>query len=326
MKRIAIIGAGLSGLVAARQFDQRHEAVVFEKSRGVGGRIATRSADDWEFDHGAQFFTARSRRFRQFLKPAIRAGRVALWNATFAEFNGSDRTALRPWESHSPHYVGAPRMNALPQFLADGIDIRLKTTVAGLTGSGGRWRLHDASGLDLGEYDWVVSTAPAAQTAALLPPDSPLAVVARERRQSGCYALMLGFDVPLALEWHAALVKNAPISWISVNSSKPGRGSSFAIVVHSRNAWADEHMESDPRAVQEALLDAASQVLGLDASSARHIDLHRWRYANIDRQPVVRQVDPERRLAACGDWFVRGRIEGAFTSAEALVAELNQLI
>ena len=53
--RIAVIGAGLSGLAAARRvIAQGHDAVVFEKSRGLGGRLATRRTDDgMPLDHGA---------------------------------------------------------------------------------------------------------------------------------------------------------------------------------------------------------------------------------------------------------------------------------
>ena len=70
MRRVAVIGAGLSGL-AARELSESSEVTVFEKSRGYGGRMATRYGGDFEFDHGAQFFTARSAEFQEFLEPLI---------------------------------------------------------------------------------------------------------------------------------------------------------------------------------------------------------------------------------------------------------------
>ena len=59
MKKIAIIGAGISGLTLAHQLKAHADIVVFEKARGVGGRMSTRYGDQFEFDHAAQFFTAR---------------------------------------------------------------------------------------------------------------------------------------------------------------------------------------------------------------------------------------------------------------------------
>ena len=52
-KNIAIIGAELSGLSLA-SFLKDHAAIsIFEKARGVGGRMSTRYTDDFQFDHGA---------------------------------------------------------------------------------------------------------------------------------------------------------------------------------------------------------------------------------------------------------------------------------
>jgi renalase len=51
---IAVIGAGLSGLTFAQQFKNQDSLILVEKSRGVGGRLATRRWDDARFDHGTQ--------------------------------------------------------------------------------------------------------------------------------------------------------------------------------------------------------------------------------------------------------------------------------
>ena len=55
--QLAVIGAGVAGLVAARALRQRRPELalaVFEKSRGLGGRVATRRREGFAFDHGAQ--------------------------------------------------------------------------------------------------------------------------------------------------------------------------------------------------------------------------------------------------------------------------------
>lgn len=74
-------------MVIARRLGVSAEITVFEKSRGVGGRIATRYAGEFEFDHGAQFFTARTPGFRRFLQPLIDNGVVANWTARFVEID-----------------------------------------------------------------------------------------------------------------------------------------------------------------------------------------------------------------------------------------------
>ena len=69
--KIAIIGAGLAGLTAASHLISAGFRVdLVEKSRGAGGRMATRRETWASLDLGAQYFTARS--------PAFRA-QVASW-------------------------------------------------------------------------------------------------------------------------------------------------------------------------------------------------------------------------------------------------------
>lgn len=324
MAKIAIIGAGLAGLVVARGLQAVHDVTVFEKSGGVGGRMATRYAGDLEFDHGAQFFTARSEAFRDYLAPLIEAGVVADWPARFAEFRGGELASTRHWTESYAHYVGVPRMNAVGKWLAGNLQVVLDTPVGSMSRRDGLWHLYDVGGTLLGHFDWVILTAPAPQSAELAGASTTVGSYATSVQMQGCYALMLGMENLPGLPWQAALVRNADISWISLNSSKPGRPAKIAFVVHSTNAWADQHLDAPAADVRRHMLEQFSMVTGIDASSACHLDLHRWRYANLPRQGgEAFLVDPDRSLAACGDWFVRGRVEAAFSSAFALLRALD---
>ena len=327
MRRVAVIGAGLSGLVAARELCESNDVTVFEKSRGYGGRMATRYAAGFEFDHGAQFFTARSVEFQQFLEPLVAHGVVDCWRPTVADLYRHTVTATADWDDAIPHYVGAPRMNAIGRYLADGLTIRQNTAVAQLDRIADGWSLADSEGNALGSFDWIVCAVPAAQTAALVPADSQLNDMARTVQMRACYALMLGFEQPLALPWQVALVQGADISWISVNSSKPQRADRFTLVVHSTNAYADANLDTDLTAVQDHLLGETSEVAAINCDQASFSQLQRWRYANVDKKagPAC-LVDAEMQLAGCGDWFRYGRVEAAFLSGLEVAEKLRGLI
>ena len=324
MSRIAVVGSGLSGLVVARDLARNHDVTIFEKSRGVGGRMATRNAGDFEFDHGAQFFTARTDAFRKFLEPFIETGVVSVWRPTFAELRGAEMSGIRQWDVSMPHYVASPGMNALAKTLARDLDVRNGVTISPAQRSNGHWSLSDAEGAQLGSFDWVIITTPAAQTAVLAREHPGLREIAEDAEMLGCFALMLGFDKPRHLPWQAALVRDADISWLSVNSSKPDRAANFTMVAHSTNAWAQAHMDDDIDIVQAHLVAEVSRVTGADCDNATHCDVQRWRYANIDRQRGPEYfLDAAERIAACGDWFIRGRVEAAFSSAQALLGAIR---
>ena len=62
---IVIVGAGLTGIMAARTLtDKGYEVLLIDKGKSVGGRMATRRIGGGKVDHGAQFFTVRTERFQ----------------------------------------------------------------------------------------------------------------------------------------------------------------------------------------------------------------------------------------------------------------------
>lgn len=324
MSRVAIVGAGLAGLTVARHIGDSAQAVVFEKSRGPGGRMATRRAPPFAFDHGAQFFTANEPAFIAAVRSWQQAGVVKIWQPRFAELDRRTVVAERDWDAEHPHFVGTPGMNEIGRYLSSGLDVRLQTPVESVNPRGSGWQLIAADGADLGVFDWLIVTAPATQAAALLPESFAHHRALSETQMQGCFALMLGFNQPRQLPWQAALVHNADISWVSVNSSKPDRPAPFTLVAHSTNAYADAQMDEPLESLQQHLCAELRDVTGIDAKHADFCQLHRWRYANIAAQSgSAALIDAERRLAACGDWCIRGRIESAFSSAMTLAEYLR---
>lgn len=323
MKKIAVIGAGMAGISFARALQPSATITLFDKSRGIGGRLSTRRAGDYAFDHGAQFFTARSEAFQQTIQPLVAQGIVAAWNPIIASFDGATLKNTTQWQH--PHYVGVPGMSAVGKALAEGLDVHRQTRIAAIKRAGDGWRLADDQQQDLGCFDWVVSAAPAEQTAALMPSSFAHQAVVTGRHMQPSFALMLGFQQPLALDFDVAKVTNSAVSWLAVNSSKPGRKPGYSVLVHADHQWAAQHLEEDREAVIAALCDHTSRLLGHDVATANHIDLHRWRYAIIDpQQGSGFLLDRKQRLAACGDWCVGGRVEAAFQSGIQLAEALSQ--
>jgi predicted NAD/FAD-dependent oxidoreductase len=325
--RVAVIGAGLAGLVLGHELKDDASITIFDKSRGTGGRMATRYAGERDFDHGTQFFTTRSAGFRAFAEKLAAAGVVARWDARFAELDRSRVQAIRGWQKDDPHYVGVPRMNSVGRHLAASLDVRTNTAVTAIIADEDRWRLIDRDGDSLGDFDWVVSTAPAAQTAALLPASFSGIDRVSTTQMLACFALMIGLETPLDLPWQAALVHDADLSWVSVNSSKPGRPPGYALLAHARNSWANEHIDRPLDDVRRHLVSELEAIIGESLAGVVHVDVHRWRYANIDRQSgELSLLDAQRKLAACGDWCIRGRVEAAYRSATDLASRVRDLL
>ena len=283
--------------------------------------MATRYAGAYEFDHGAQYFTSNSDRFGAFLAERSGEGLVAQWPEKIERIGGATaRDAVR--------YVSAPRMNTLCKAMAEPLETVLNTRILGLERAGDGWRLQDEAGNTHGPFDYVVSAMPAPQMMALLPDAFADQRAGLTRvRMAGCFALMLGFEDEIAMPWTAARVDGSPVGWMAVNSSKPGRETGMSVLIQSSNDWAEAHLEDDPETVEAALLEAASELAGINLARADHKALHRWRYAATP-EPLGAPFlfDREAGLAACGDWCLGSKVEAAFESgvqlADALLSEI----
>ena len=325
--KIAVVGAGLSGLVVAEQLSQYADVSVFEKSRGYGGRMATKRLEPYCFDHGTQFFTAKSPVFRSWLQPWLARGVVACWHATFAEICGDQVLRYQPWDNHYPHYVGVPGMNELARQVARPLNVQLNTLVKKVSYDQ-RWQLYSETGLLADGFDVLVLALPPVQAANLLPNDNSLVATLMDTSMLGCFSLLLGFEQLPHQRFDVALVRGLDISWLSLNHTKPGRQSLPSIVVHATNRWANAHLNQPAKEVTAYMLAEATKVLGYDTSKADVQYLHPWKYANIPRvsQKEMFLEHPTQPLLCCGDWNKQGRVEAAFLSGYAVAQRLKQQI
>lgn len=322
--KIAIIGAGMSGLTLANRLRANAHVQVFDKSRGIGGRMSTRRSEEHRFDHGAQYFTARGAEFQTFLAPFIENGVVKEWRPRLATLGSSTSDPI-VWTA--PRYTAVPGMNSLCKAMAETIEITTQAEISRVERAGDGWQLAGKAGEDFGRFDWVVSSAPCAQATRIMPSQFAGQDILARARMQGCYSLMLGFDQPMSLNWDAAHVSDGPLTWIAVNSSKPGRADPLNIICQTSNNWAEENLERDQQAIKSELLAAFTAATGIDSAQAYYVSLHRWRYANVAAPagtPFL--IDPENKLAACGDWTGLGKVETAFDSGFALSHALSEVL
>ena len=296
--------------------DQGLSPVIFEKSRGLGGWLATRRADGgMAFDHGAQFVTVRSQAFREFVDSAERSAAAACWSPRVA---GKAPNEERAW------YVGAPTMNALVKPLAEGIDVRFKVQVSAIERAGGAWCLRSLEDPAGNIFDAVVSTVPAPQACALLGTESAFAEALDQVTIDPCWALMLAFDQFFDPGFDIRRADRDDLALIARITSKPGRGAvPDCWVAHASPAWSKENLEQTTQHASERMTAMLAEALNCGLPRPRHVAAHRWRYAQT-RQPLGKPYlcNDAQTLFAGGDWCLGGRVEFGFESGQAMATAL----
>ncbi|MGF6770020.1 renalase [Paraburkholderia sp. GAS199] len=321
--RVAVVGAGLAGLSCATILQEAGCRLrLFDSGHGPAGRMSTYRGDDWQCDHGAQYFTARDPAFQAEVTRWQTAGAAAAWNARLAILDAGSPPALR--DSTIERFVGTPRMSAPARLLAQSLPLTTACTIGKVAREGQHWRLWSTEhGVIDDRFDAVVLAMPAPQAALLLDgAAAELATMARGVVMRACWALMLRFDERVPLAFDAAFVNQGPVRWMARDSSKPGRSGPETWLLHANAPWSEENLDAPEEQVASALLSAFVQHGGPEPAAWT---AHRWRYADVapDHDPVPGYVwRAADGLGLCGDWLNGGRVEGAWLSGRALGHEM----
>jgi len=257
--RVAVIGAGISGLMSAKTLHEfGFDVTVFEKSRGPGGRTATRRADPGlSFDHGAQYFTARDAHFIRHVEAWIEQKIVAEWTGRIVTIDGAN---VRPKTDQPHRYVGVPGMKAIAHHLSADLGVRLETRIVRLHRVGKDWQVTDAAGQIHGPFDHVIVSLPAPQAAELLG-EHAFAAEVRAIPMTPCWAVLAAFDVRIEAAWDGAFVHDSPLAWVARNSSKPGRNDAHDCwVLHASPDWSAAHEDLARDTVKATLLSAFASI------------------------------------------------------------------
>lgn len=313
-QRIAVIGAGVTGLSCARVLRRAGFYVqIFEQDQVVGGRMGTARLGIVPFDHGAQYVSARNARFKSFLEETVASGYVAKWQPRgYAGESGEGQ--ISTW------YVGRPGMSSVVRPLAENVRMSFGRRVHTMLRKEKAWTLWFDDQTSEGPFAAVAVCVPAPEAQFLLGRIPVLAEPLERVRMQPCWALMVRLDQKLLPDQDVYSDMSQIVRWVSRNNSKPGRSpGGDHIVVHAAPNWTRETEDVDPETVAEELWAEVSHALSLPPVRPTQMAAHLWRYGLCDTPLGETFMFAREHMAGVGGDWCRGRLaEHAFESGSAL--------
>lgn len=315
-KSCIVVGAGVCGLLAARQLRQAgFQVVVLEAEDRAGGRMSTSRVHGASFDTGAQFFAARDERFKSIVGEWIRQGIAAEWCRGFESGDG----VLTP--DGLPRFRGAPNMAAIPSALSEGQELYLNAPVASACYDGRAWRVVTMGGEEH-RADALLLTPPAPLSVEILDAGkadlpAPARALLGAIEFDPCFALLVLLDGPSKVPRPGGLrMAGDPIAWIADNRQKGVEAERYCVTIHSGSNFTRDSFDADDDLVTTLMLGPAHQWFG---ANVLQTSLLRWRYSQplrIHPRPCIAVTQPG-MLVFAGDAFGGPRIEGAALSGLA---------
>ena len=326
---IAIIGAGLAGLTCATALKGLVPNLkVFEKSIFPGGRVTRFRAGEYEFNHGAQYFTVNNPLFWNIVSAWQTEGIVRPWDGWIVEL---DKGQVSRADMATQKFVGYPRMQMVAENLAKNCDLTVSANISELEKQkDGGWRIFNERGDYLGAFDIIIIATTAHQVSDLCSQVSNISELADQVAMTVCWCGMFAFEPGLELPFDAAYVLNSPLSWISRYQKAAQRDDLDCWVLHASPEWSQQYAASFRGRVMHALLQAFWEATDLPEAKPVSSSVHCWKHATpinpIDQDSLF---DETEAIGACGDWCTAPRIEGAvlsgFSMADRVMKYINKL-
>jgi len=331
---VVVIGAGVSGLVVAKNLVEKGQSVIcIEKARGTGGRLSskrvnskntvTRESELWSFDLGASSFKAVTPEFRLLLLCLVEEGRM-LTNDT--EF----------WP--------ASRSSSFTRYLSEAVDLHCaqKITKIEKTDQGWLTFTEDEGGRLVAfslSNDLILATPPE-QAYDLIPSDHPYKVrlesVKTQAQWVTSYLLDRNTATALGIQSEDTFIYDdsniddrsedvrSVFRRIVVETQKEGRESDANRVVVKVEAspwWSESKMDWEKTDVTELLWKEliALRTNNVAANSLTWISehTHRWLYSLPQANPLKGSLflPQENGLSLCGDYLA---IDSVYARDESL--------
>jgi renalase len=341
--KLAIIGAGMAGLAAARQLQQRFpelEITIYEKSRSYGGRAATRRRANFVFDHGAQYLKAPTPALVQLITRELPQEELFDIAKPVWVFDGAGTIAEGdPAQNADPKWSYRSGLNLLGKLLAKGVNVRQETRIGALHATNPGWQLIDDHNTLVGDADFVLLTPPAPQSADLLQSSnlpaevkSALSAALAPAHYRRCLSLAFGYTRIIHRPFYA-LVNNDrkhPVSWLALEHEK---GSSRCPANHSlliaqlAPQASQEYWDLPLEQLSSMVAGWLGDILAEDLDEPLWADRQGWRYALPDGRCDVKALDmPELGLFFAGDFTAgQGRVHLAIEEGWRAATTIEQV-
>lgn len=365
--KIAIIGTGISaaylayrlssiGRKAQGEANRNKEYIIslFDKARGIGGRTASKRVEETSFDYGASFFQIDDLLLEKLLSSGDFQDCLELSLRKVTEIDLSLDLASPKLNEHSENlYSSKPYGNSFTKSLLKELkEIHLEkriTEVKMNTDKTFKLRTSDGIWLD-NNFDMVISTAPAPQSAEIFSAFPDLTAQLKEVNYACNYMLLVSLsEFPKFNEAHKALwesdlirVNNSIISEIRLNHRKEARNKSkAAFIIEANPEFSSMNLNTDKGFIESQILNEFKKIY-TDYLKIDYTYLHRWLYSKPLGSNKAQQHSEKAFLQsklgnvfAIGDYCKglsssnlqsgsRSLIESALISAEELYSSITQ--
>jgi renalase len=338
---IAIVGAGMAGIICARelQISGRTRITIFEKSRGVGGRLTTRRMYDTCVDRGTCYVSPKGEKFRELFQQLITNNIIEPWTDITHSLT-ADGKMLADANIY-PRYAAPGGMNQIAKYLARDLDVKFGQRVTAIQPDNNLWKLTIEGNNEPVFARTVILAIPAPQAVDLLISLADILPNGFLNTLSGVdfypsIAVAAGYTMAQLAEWESVYpqvrsvtcLEDPILGWVGVDSSKRNQPAPPVFVIQSTANFAAEYPNpEDMVSARRVMLERAAERFLPWFRDCQWQEPHLWRYA-FPKSPIVDaylSIDLPAPLYCTGDWCGGRKVEDAYLAGLVVAKAVSSI-
>jgi predicted NAD/FAD-dependent oxidoreductase len=320
MNKLTIIGSGFSAGVLSRSINDK-DIIIFDKSRGPGGRSSTRRVENiGVFDHGLQFISPKEKKFELFLHNYL-SSFIKQWDGDYICFEESRKIEEKK-------YIGKSGNNDFVKNLIN-TKVYYQKELISIKKVKDFWLLDFKDGTK-NECGKLALTIPLEQCKKIT--ETEQLNLKFEGVMEPNLTTMVAFDKNLEILGNAfKFKKNSILGWVANESSKLREVNNPNLelwTLQSSLIFAQKNIQEyrlKKEQIMDLMIDEFMNIFNIKNTNIVHKDIHGWLYAyKLEKFENDFFWDQEINLGICGDWMCGSTAESAWRSATGLANQINK--
>ena len=316
MKDYCIIGSGIAGSTIANLLAKKYTVEIFDKARGPGGRCSNRRyKDNLSFDHGLQYLSPKSNKFKKFVLDLKKKNVLKEWPGQHLDFTFKKK-------EKTIKYIGSKGNNDVCKYLIKDVKVNYNSTVTNIKFNSSYWiiTLNNKDQLFLKR---LILTCPFPQLKKLASKYIKKEMPNIKTNMTPNISIMVAYKNYKRLPINSIKFNDKIISWASQENTKKRFGSRQILWTiqctdnFSKNAI--NLIKMNKGKYQTIILKKFEELLGYQTKNIIHQRIHAWKFAYSKSKTKSKCLwNSQYRLGVCADWFCGNKAEHAWLSAKNL--------
>ena len=321
MLEFCIIGSGVSGATIGSLLKDKFDVTIFDKAKGAGGRSSYKRFNaKIGFDHGLQYLSPRSKKFKHFTKHLIKKKILKYWRGNHEFLN----KRVKKDKKHIK-LIGVKGNNQISKYLIKDINCNFSCELQNISRSRGFWFLNFKN-KDLIITKNLIITAPFPQTKKLLSKFIKSDFFKKKIIMNASITVLL-ITNKTKNKSSSYFTNDKILGWVSYeNSKKRFKSNKDCWVLQSTFNFGKRNIniyKNKKKFYTNILIKKFKNITGINFKKIYFSHIHGWKYSSNSKPfKTLSYWDKKNGLGICGDWFGGPRFENGWESANDLFSKI----